>query len=305
MDWICPMEGTVFNIQRFSIHDGPGIRSTVFLKGCTLHCFWCHNPESSRIKPDLQFYPERCIGCGKCFAVCPNGAHVMRDGQHVLLRERCEACGLCAQECYSETLTLAGKVMSVDEVVQDVLRDREFYRTTGGGVTLSGGEPVMQPEFSHAILARCHAEGIHTVVETAANVPWKDLALVLSETDLVLVDVKVMDPARHREAIGATNDRIVANIRRMDGLGLPIIARIPVVPTVNDTADDIRAIAAFIRELNNVQELVLLPFHRLADGKYRSLGLDHRARDLTTPSAEHLAALADAARETGLTVKVG
>lgn len=299
------MEGVVSNIQRFSIHDGPGIRTTVFLKGCSLHCFWCHNPEAIRLRPDLQFYPERCVGCGKCLEACPNGAHFLQDGQHVLLRERCEACGRCAETCYSQALTIVGERMSVERVMEEVLRDREFYRVSGGGVTLSGGEPALQAEFSHAILAASHAQGIHTVVETAAHCPWDDLALVLSETDLVLLDVKLLDSERHRQAVGAGNERILANIRKMDTLGVPIVARVPVVPTVNDSADDVVAIARFARGLSNVRQLVLLPFHRLADGKYRSLGLEYRARHLTAPSREQMESLAAAARECGVDVKVG
>ena len=298
------MHGIVFNIQRFSVHDGPGIRTTVFLKGCTLHCFWCHNPESIRLKPDLQFYPERCIGCGHCVAVCPNGVHVLENGQHTMLRERCDLCGRCVEECYSQALTMAGKPMSVEAVVEEVLRDREFYRVTGGGVTLSGGEPALQAQFSHAVLAACHAEGIHTVVETAANVPWEDLALVLSETDQVLLDVKLMDPERHREAIGSRNERILANARKMDTLGIPLVVRVPVVPGVNDNEEDIRAIAAFARTLANARELVLIPFHRLGEGKYHSLGLDYRAHGLATPARERLEALAGRARECGLEARV-
>lgn len=299
------MNGVVFNVQRFSIHDGPGVRTTVFLKGCTLRCFWCHNPESVRLKPDLQFYPERCIGCGKCVAVCPNGAHVTVDGRHGLRRDLCQLCGRCAETCYSQALTLAGRTMSVDEVMAEVERDRAFYGVSGGGVTLSGGEPALQPAFSAAILAASRAAGIHTVVETAANVPWPDLAALLAETDLVLLDVKQADSARHRDACGAGNERILANVRRMDELGLPIVARIPVVPTVNDTEADIVAIAKLVSELRHARELVLLPFHRLADGKYKSLDVEHRAAKLETPSAEHLAALADAARRHFGSVRVG
>jgi len=298
------MDGIVFNIQRFSVHDGPGIRTTVFLKGCTLHCFWCHNPESIRLKPDLQFYPERCVGCGHCVAACPNGVHVLENGQHTMLRERCAVCGKCVEECYSQALTMAGKPMSVEAVVEEVLRDREFYRVTGGGVTLSGGEPALQARFSHAILAACHAEGIHTVVETAANVPWEDLALVLSETDQVLLDVKLMDSERHREAVGSRNERILANARKMDALGIPLVVRVPVVPGVNDNEEDIRAIAAFARTLANARELVLIPFHRLGEGKYHSLGLDYRAHGLATPARERLEALASRARESGLEARV-
>ncbi|MBI2940054.1 MAG: glycyl-radical enzyme activating protein [Chloroflexi bacterium] len=298
------MDGIVFDLQRFSIHDGPGVRTTVFLKGCTLHCFWCHNPESIRPRPDLQFYPEHCIHCGRCAEVCPTGAHVVHANQHVLLRDRCDGCGRCATVCCSQALTMAGRRMSVEAVVGEALRDREFYRATGGGVTLSGGEPALQAEFSHAILAACRAEDVHTAVETAANCPWEDLALVLSATDLALVDVKLMDSRRHRQHVGAANERILANVRRMDALGIPIIARVPVVPTVNDSVDEIVAIAQFASGLANVRQLVLLPFHRLAEGKYRSLGLSYRAGGLPVPAREHLEALARAARESSVDVVV-
>lgn len=299
------MDGIVFNIQRFSVHDGPGIRTTVFLKGCTLHCFWCHNPESVRLKPDLQFYPDRCIGCGRCVEACPNGAHVFRDGQHLLLRERCQVCGRCASVCYSQALTIAGQSMSVESVVAEVLKDREFYRATGGGVTLSGGEPVLQAEFSHAVLAACHEAGLHTVVETAANCPWDDLAHVLSETDLVLLDIKLMDSERHRRAIGSGNERILENARRMDALGIPVVPRVPVVPSVNDTPEDIAAIARFVKGLASARELVLLPFHRLGGSKYRSLGIEYRADGLAAPTREHMEMLAEAARACGVEARVG
>lgn len=299
------MDGLIFNVQRFSIHDGPGIRTTVFLKGCTLRCFWCHNPESIRLRPDLQFYPERCIGCGRCVAACPRQAHLIEDGHHRLLRERCDDCGRCAAECYSQALTLAGRRVSSDAVVAEVLRDAEFYRATGGGVTLSGGEPALQPEFSRAILADCHAHGLHTVVETAASCPWKDLALVLGETDLVLLDLKLMDSARHRAAVGSGNERILANVRRMDALGIPIVPRVPVVPGVNDTPEDVAAIARLVAELRHARELVLLPFHQLGEGKYRSLGIEYRARHLRPPSAETMRTLADRAGEIGVAARVG
>lgn len=297
------MDGSVFNIQRFSIHDGPGIRTTVFLKGCTLHCFWCHNPESVRLKPELQFYPERCVACGNCVEACPTGAQLLENGERILLRDQCDVCGKCVDVCYSQALTIAGKTMSVEQVMADVLRDVEFYKATKGGVTLSGGEPVMQAKFSHEILVESHRHGIHTVVETAANSSWEDLSLVLSETDYILLDVKLMDSPRHRAATGSGNERIIANIRKMDELGIPILPRVPVVPGVNANAEDIQAIAEFAGSLKHAEQLILLPFHRLAEGKYRGLGLDYQASGLTAPTREEMAALAASAGGRGVEVK--
>lgn len=297
--------GTVINIQRFSIHDGPGIRTTVFFKGCSLHCFWCHNPESIRPRPEIQFYADRCIGCRECLAVCPQGAHLFNGG-HEYARDKCIVCGQCVDICCNAAVELTGQRLTVDEVMAEVLADKTFYATSGGGVTLSGGEPLLQREFAHAILARCREEGIHTAIETAANCPWSFLEELLPVTDLFMMDIKHMDPVLHKDATGVTNERILANARRLAATGKPVLFRIPVVPTVNDTVEAIAAIAAFVCELgelgqaeanaaSGLSQLELLKFHRLAADKYRSLGLDYRASTLETLSKERMAELAEAA----------
>ncbi len=308
--------GYICNIQRFSVHDGPGIRTTVFLEGCTLRCFWCHNPESIRPKPEVQFFPNRCIGCGACVAVCPEGAQGFdENGMRVFDREKCTACGKCVDVCYAEALVFSGKEMSAEDVVAEVLLDRAFYENSGG-VTLSGGEPALQVDFSREILERCRAEGIHTAIETAANVPWESLATLLPFTDLVMMDIKHMDSAKHHDAVGAPNALLLANARRIVQTGKPIIFRIPVIPTVNDTPEEIAAIAAFVRELCDLRiaqhdglpgepepiTLELLAFHRMAGDKYNSLGWDYRADNLTPPTKEHMAALADVASAQGVVV---
>jgi pyruvate formate lyase activating enzyme len=308
------MDGVVFSIQRFSIHDGPGIRTTVFLKGCSLRCFWCHNPEGIRPKPDLQFFPDRCIGCDECIRVCTHGAAIKINDVRVYDREKCVVCGECVDTCYAGARVLTGKMMTVDEVVGEVLQDRAFYETSGGGVTLSGGEPVLQASFAFAILARCKAEGLHTAIETCGNVRWEDEERMLPVTDLIMMDLKHMDPAKHKWATGAPNERILAAARKFAETDKPIIFRIPIIPTVNDTREEVAAVAAFVRELvelrnrqhgngNETISLELLPFHRLAGDKYRSLDMDYRARDLKAPGKEHMAALAEAARSYEIDVR--
>ncbi|MGC9396431.1 MAG: glycyl-radical enzyme activating protein [Anaerolineae bacterium] len=310
--------GYVCNIQRFSVHDGPGIRTTVFLKGCTLRCFWCHNPESIRPKPEVQFFPSRCIGCGACVEVCPESAQAFDEhGARVFYHEKCVACGKCVDVCYAEALVFTAKAMSAEAVVEEILRDRAFYENSGGGVTLSGGEPALQVEFSRDILERCRAAGVHTAIETAANVPWESLEALLPLTDLVMMDLKHMDSDKHRDATGAPNALLLANARRLVESGKPIIFRIPVIPTVNDTPEEVAAIAAYVRELRDLRvtqhdgassepasiTLELLPFHRMAGDKYNSLGWDYRAANLTPPSKEQMAILTNAAQAQGVPVQ--
>jgi len=305
--------GIVTNIQRFSIHDGPGIRTTVFLKGCNLRCFWCHNPETWNPKPEIQVFPGKCIGCSACLSACPRGAHVIIGGEKVYLRDQCIACGQCAETCYAEALVLTGKMMTVDDVMAEILSDRAFYETSGGGITLSGGEPALQLDFSYAILARSKAEGIHTAIETDAHYTWERMEKLLEVTDFVMTDIKHMDSDKHREFTGVPNERIIANHRKLMVTDKPVVFRTPVVPTVNATADDIGAIAAYIRDLSELRTqagvnappptLDLLPFHRLAGDKYRSLGLDYKAVDFATPTKEEMAVLVEVAAGYGIRVR--
>jgi pyruvate formate lyase activating enzyme len=282
-------QGFVFNIQRFSVHDGPGIRTTVFLKGCSLHCFWCHNPEGIRPGPDIQLYPAKCIACDECIRACPEEARFVVDGVRMLDRDRCTACGLCVEQCFAGAMSLAGHTTTVDEVMAEVLRDRAFYAQSGGGVTLSGGEPMLQPEFACEILMRCNAEGIHTAIETAGNYPWHFVEPALPFIDLVMMDLKQMDDAKHRWATGVSNARPLEAAHRFAMTDKPILFRTPIIPTVNDENDEVAAIVQFVRRLIDERKRTcnpapicyeLLPFHQLAGDKYTSLGLDNRAAEL-------------------------
>ena len=299
------MQGIVTNIQRFSVHDGPGIRTTVFLKGCNLRCFWCHNPETLDPRPQLQLFLDRCIGCGECFRRCPNGAHILVDGQRQFHREVCVGCGKCAETCYAQALVLVGQSMGVEQVVEEVLRDRPFYQTSGGGVTLSGGEPLLQPEFARGILERCRQEGVQTAIETAANLPWERMASVLAVTDLIMMDIKLMDSDRHRACTGVPNERILANAAHLGQQPQPLIVRTPLVPGVNDSPEDVAAIAEFVSGLPNLLYYELLPFHPMGTGKYEALGMEYRAKGVKRPPRERMDALAEVARGHGIPVRHG
>jgi pyruvate formate lyase activating enzyme len=307
----------VFHIQRFSLHDGPGIRTTVFLKGCTMRCFWCHNPEGQDPRPELRYYPDRCIACGQCVKVCPNNAHALTDGVHVFLRERCDVTGSCVETCYSGALQLEGRRMTVDQVMEEVLRDRSFYETSRGGVTLSGGEPALSRDFAREILQECKNNGLHTAIETCGECPWASLETLLPITDLIMMDIKQMAPDGHRGATGQSNDRILTNARQLALTEKPIVFRTPVIPTVNDSEEAIGEIARFVCDLVVLRRTYgiaskeatgiryeLLPFHNLASDKYRSLDREYHASALHPPTNEKMSLLLNVARRHGIEARI-
>ena len=289
------LTGMITDVQHFSVHDGPGIRTTVFVKGCNLRCFWCHNPETLESGPELQYFQDRCISCGNCVPVCPESAHSMTDGAHAFDRERCTACGACADVCYPRALAMIGTRRDAADIVEIVLRDRAYYEQSGGGVTISGGEPLLQLEFTRAVLEGCRQEGVHTAIETAANVSWSRIERILSVTDLVMMDIKTMDSEAHRRATGAPNERILENATRLSQMGVPLIVRTPVVPGVNSDTESIRCIAEFVSGLDSVVSYELLRFHSMAASKYASLGRSLERISVQPPSTAEMASLAAAA----------
>ncbi len=266
------MKGMVFDIQKFSIHDGPGIRTTVFLKGCPLKCLWCHNPESQQSGQEISFIPEKCIGCGWCFKNCPQKAHVMEDGKHVLRRELCIRCGKCTEKCYAGANTLIGKEMTVDEVIAEVLKDVPFYETSNGGMTISGGEPMAQFKFTQSLLKEAKKHKLHTCLETSGFAASEKLLRIREDVDIFLFDYKESDPARHLEFTGVTLAGIVSNLLEIDRLGSKIILRCPVIPGCNDTPLHFREIANLASRLSNVIEVNILPYHPLGKSKSARIG---------------------------------
>jgi glycyl-radical enzyme activating protein len=269
-----PVTGRITGIQRFCIHDGPGIRTTVFLKGCPLRCVWCHNPETQQAGPQLGFTASSCIGCGSCLPACPRGAQRLVDGIRSLDRPSCTACGGCAAACPTGALELVGRQATVADVIAEVERDRPFYLQSGGGMTLSGGEPLAQPDFATALLEAARAAGLHTCVETCSQVDPAVLDRVLPLVDLFLCDLKETDPVRHRTWTGVGNERILANLRRLHAARAHMRLRCPLIPGLNDREDHFAGIAALARSMPGIEGIEVMPFHRLGEGKRTRFGLD-------------------------------
>lgn len=263
--------GMIFDLEHGSFVDGPGIRTTVFFKGCNLSCAWCHNPESQSGAPQLLFFRDKCTGCGRCRDVC---AHQLTA---------CDLCGQCALYCPSDARKRCGQIRSADEIMDEILSDRAFYESTGGGVTFSGGECMLQIDFLLELLRRCRAQGIHTAVDTAGHVPFSSFEQIMPYTDLFLYDVKCMDSARHKTYTGADNARILENLAHLLERGARIWIRVPVIPGVNDSAQDMRALRAFLRIHGRPEKIELLPYHALGEHKYAALGLNARLFKPPTP----------------------
>lgn len=287
-------KGRVLNIQHFCTNDGPGIRTNVFLKGCSNRCKWCCNPESIRFKPELAYNINKCIGkkeCGRCLSPpCPEGAMYVLDGPDDRVRVNWDLASECGEEttsvCPTGALYLFGQEMTVDQVLGEVEQDSAFYRESGGGITLSGGECLMQPDFSAALLAEAHKRGINTAIETAGNVPWEFMEKVLHHVDTVLHDHKVTEPDRHKKWVGTDNKRILANFKKAYETfpQTNFVARTPVIPGVNDDEEHIRSVLAFIRPHKNVIDYQLLPYHRYGMGKYAFLGKVYELKDFVPPA---------------------
>jgi pyruvate formate lyase activating enzyme len=261
-----------FNVQRFSTRDGPGIRTTVFLKGCPLHCVWCHNPEGLSPTPELVWYEVRCVGARECLRVCPEDALTLAPEGMRIDRERCTVCGACVEACPTAALETIGRRWTPEQLIEELLKDQVFYDTSGGGVTFSGGEPMLQLDFLCQVFPRCREVGLHVALDTCGAVPWESFERVLPSVNLVLYDLKIMDEARHRAATGISNDRILKNARELVAHGVPMWIRTPVIPGYTNDHENILAIARFIHEaLPTVERWDLLAYTNLGRPKYRRL----------------------------------
>lgn len=294
--------GLVFNIQRFSIHDGPGIRTTIFLKGCNLHCLWCQNPESLHAYPEIEFIHDKCIECGRCYQICPGNAHKIKNGSRIFDREMCIMCGKCVESCYAQALVTIGRTMSVKEVMDGIKKDQPFYRESGG-VTFSGGEPLLQKDFLKMLLQESKRHNIHTALDTAGNVPWANFEEILEYVDLFLYDIKMADETKHREATGVGNKQILENLRKLSNRNAEIWVRVPIIAGLNDSDQEIKQIAYIIDELKLVKFVEPLPMHHLGEGKYHSLGIEFGAKNLSGPSEERMNKIINIFRDAGLNTK--
>jgi pyruvate formate lyase activating enzyme len=298
--------GTVFDIQRFAIHDGPGIRTLVFMKGCPLRCWWCQNPEGLFASKSLWCFEYRCIGTKRCIASCPSNALAFSGGRLVVDHTACDSCGMCAEACPTGALSIAGREMGVDELMREVERDVLLYDNSGGGVTFSGGEPLFQPAFLRESLIECKRRGIHTALETSGHAPPSVFQSVVDYVDLFLFDLKLLSDEKHRKYTGVSNRTIRRNLLTLveTKRGRDVVLRYPVITGINDTEEDANELLEFAQGLDGIREVDLLPYHDVSE-KYRRLGLEYKMPVHEAPSAEKLRRMREELEKAGLKVKVG
>jgi pyruvate formate lyase activating enzyme len=309
-----PTRGLVADIDHFAIHDGPGIRTAVYLKGCPLHCIWCHSPETQSFFPELLYLSQKCNACGLCLSTCAQSAispvcEQSPDSKEAQICqvavdwEKCTHCAACTAVCYTGALKMAGTWMTAEELVAQVGKDQPFYAASGGGVTLTGGEATSQPDFAREFLAGCHDMGIHTALETNGCASWQVYQQLLPVVDLFLYDIKHMDESSHRQLTGASNHLALSNLRRLAELQVQVIVRVPCIPGLNDDSGNIEATAAFMRQIG-LQIIHLLPYNSSAAAKYHWLGRDYSLQDQVTQSSEKMEGLAAICRSHGLIAQV-
>lgn len=292
------LKGKIFNVQKCSIHDGRGMRTTVFFKGCGLHCLWCANPESIHFYPEVTLNTNKCMGCGFCARMCKNGAvSVEAGGSFKFDRKKCIGCGACAEMCPTDARRLFGKDYTVDELFKIIWQDHYYYRQSGGGVTFSGGEALMQPEFLCAIAKKCHEYHVNVAIEACGCGDYEKFKPCLDYIDFIYFDVKHMNPEMHKVITGQTNERILENLKNISRHGIEICVRTPVVPGYNDSVENIRATAKFISEIPNIMRYELLAYHKLGINKYKILDRPYPLDDIAEPSPEYMNMLADTANE--------
>jgi len=299
--------GMVSNIMRYSVEDGPGLRTTVFLKGCPLSCRWCHNPENQFSGRELVFREVRCIKCGECVSVCPQGAVTMSDGGRGFPRidDSCDLCGACVESCASEALELIGRRMTVSEVMAEISRDIAFYEESGGGITISGGEPLAQPEFLDALLKACSSAEIHTAVDTCGYAPWELFDRIRPFVNLFLYDLKLMDDYAHKRETGVSNRQILLNLRRLAESGEHVLVRMPIIPGINDHEAEIEAVGTFLSSLPGIREIQILPYHESGWDKYKLLNRRYNMPATKPPEDVLMDDIAAALEEFGLLVSRG
>jgi pyruvate formate lyase activating enzyme len=303
------LKGRIFNIQRYSTNDGPGIRTTVFLKGCPLSCLWCCNPESQKSLIEVGHRDPLCNRCGRCIEFCgqkgQKAISLNPDGKGVRIdRKLCNNCGECIGVCAEGALVMQGRDVSVEEVFKEIKKDEMFYRNSGGGVTASGGEPLMQVAFVAALFERCHKAGIHTALDTSGHAPRSALKQVLAHTDLVLYDLKCMDNDESMAAVGQPNKLILENAEYVMKSAVPVIIRIPLIPGITEKTENLRKIAEFVKRVNPSTPINVLPYHRLGVSKYRMMDMDYKISELEPQSKERLAQAVEIFRSLGLNCKI-